>query len=349
MKKRLIVLADRDEDYLLPIQLKLIEVFKDNCEILLITDNEYFVEYFSMPREVDILLVNEAFYSAELHKHSIHHIFILTENESLPKSDSSEIWLYKYSGMEQMYQNMIKYGNLAPLILDSQSNEVKVVTVFSPAGGSGKTTISTSISQILANHRYKVLYISLESIQTNYLRVEDALSSDFVNGMLMQASDLADLIENEVNKSMFDSLHPTPQVPALIELGTEHYLFLIERLKQDSKYNYIVVDGGGTLDVSICKLMSLSEKVIVVTRQDEISALKLNTFLDNVDCSDDTDRFIFVCNHYEDYKKNFVTNSWMMSNPCTIKHYIKYIPAEMISLSYLAFNEDLIDLSYRIM
>jgi len=349
MKKRLIVLADSDEDYLMPIQLKFTEVFKENCEILLITDMGYFVEYFSMPREVDILLVNETFYSEVLHKHSIYHIFVLTEMEKLPKSDSSEVWLYKYSGMEQMYQNMIKYGNLAPLILNAHSSEIKVITVFSPAGGSGKTTISTGISQILANHRYKVLYISLESIQTNYLRVEDTLSSEFVNGMLMQTSDLANSIENEVNKSIFDSLHPTSQVPALIDLGTEHYLFLIERLKQDSKYNYIVVDGGGSLDVSICKLMSLSEKVIIVTRQDEISAMKLNAFLENVDCSDDADRFIFVCNHHEDYKNNFVTNSWMMRNPCTIKHYIKYIPSEMISLSYLAFNEDLIDLAYRIM
>jgi len=166
--------------------------------------------------------------------------------------------------------------------------------------------------------------------------------------MIMQSGELASSVSDEVNKGIFDSLLPTPQVPALIDLGTEHYLYLIERLKQDSDYNYIVVDGGGALDVSICRLMSISEKVIIATKQDEISVMKLDTFLENIDCSDNTNRFIFVCSHHDIYKENFITNSWRMRNPCTITHYIKYIPPEKISLSNLASNEDFMDLTYRV-
>ena len=82
MNKLSIMLVDTDERYLMPIELKFIEELEDKIDIIVISDEGYLKEYFSTPRNIDILVINENLYSYEFEKHNIGNTFILTEKES---------------------------------------------------------------------------------------------------------------------------------------------------------------------------------------------------------------------------------------------------------------------------
>ena len=58
-----IVVADTDEEYLAPLEYKLAEEWKDKGDIEVITSLKYFNEYFSQPRDIFILIINEYLYS----------------------------------------------------------------------------------------------------------------------------------------------------------------------------------------------------------------------------------------------------------------------------------------------
>ena len=70
MRKLTIVLADTDEDYLMPLELKFIQGFGENADIIVITEREYLNYYFSSPRNIDILLISDELYSREFEKHN---------------------------------------------------------------------------------------------------------------------------------------------------------------------------------------------------------------------------------------------------------------------------------------
>ena len=76
----MLVFIDLDEAYLTALERKFVEELGEFANISIITDMCYFSEYFSIPREIDILVVNEQLYDAQLSNHSIGITYILTEN-----------------------------------------------------------------------------------------------------------------------------------------------------------------------------------------------------------------------------------------------------------------------------
>ena len=61
MKKQVVILADRNyEQYLMMLQLKFVEEKSDEVELVVITDQAYYQEYFSMPRSAGVLIVDSS-------------------------------------------------------------------------------------------------------------------------------------------------------------------------------------------------------------------------------------------------------------------------------------------------
>lgn len=87
MSKLSIVLVDTDERYLIPLELKFIEELGNQADIMVITELKYLEEYFSSPRHIDVLLINEKLYSKDIEKHNIANTFLLLEQCSDENSD----------------------------------------------------------------------------------------------------------------------------------------------------------------------------------------------------------------------------------------------------------------------
>ena len=80
MAKQAIILADTDEKFIASLELKFVEELNENLNLEIITDENYFNEYFSQQQNAFVLVVSEDLYTSELKRHNINKIFVLTES-----------------------------------------------------------------------------------------------------------------------------------------------------------------------------------------------------------------------------------------------------------------------------
>lgn len=341
MSKLTIIIADEDENYLSPIEIKFLEEIGDVAEIITITDRDYFDEYFGIPRKVDVLIIDKIFYKDYLSKHDINKIFIL--NETSDKIAENEI--YKYTSVKDIYDEVIGNVNLSEEIVNEKKH-TNVIMVYSPAGGTGVTTLSLVLAKAIANKHKKVLYLSTENMQSMavYENIEESMSKLLEKAITTQSYDIHTVINNEVVvRQGISYIPPAKQATTVLGIKEENYLNLIAKMKEVNLYDYIVVDTDSELTQNKCAMMALADKVVLVVAQNEGAVKKTDIFLENIDCSD-LNKFLFICNKYRTDKENNLTNS-SMKNQCIVKQYIEYLDnvdttkiAETDAIQNFAYN-----------
>ena len=152
----------------------------------------------------------------------------------------------------------------SPVIGDP--NARRVVTVFSPKGGVGTTTIATNLALIEAErHPNMTLLIDLD---LSFGQVASHLNVQPKQGLLELVRDDAALREAELFRTYTlhhaSGLHvlaapPTPGFASLIT--AEHIEQILARSVE--AYQVVVVDSGATMDERMLALFSRSDTVIV--------------------------------------------------------------------------------------
>ena len=105
MGKTTIILADTDEKFLAPLEIKFLEELDDNAVLEVITDPAFFEEYFSSPKSASVLLVSEELYTSALQRHTINNIFVLSENTEEGRTEDLIITkIFKYTSPKDIYK-----------------------------------------------------------------------------------------------------------------------------------------------------------------------------------------------------------------------------------------------------
>jgi pilus assembly protein CpaE len=142
----------------------------------------------------------------------------------------------------------------------------RLVTVFSPKGGVGTTTIATNLALLAAEaHPNKVLLLDLD---LSFGQVASHLNIQPKQTLLELARDEAALHEVELFRTYAihhaGGLHilaapPTPSFAALIT--AEHVELALARALE--AYEIVVVDAGTAVDTRLAPLFSMSQAVVV--------------------------------------------------------------------------------------
>ena len=343
MSDLLVVIADEDESYLMPLELKFVEELQDKAEIVVITTDDYLQSFFSKPKKIDILIINKSFYSHSFDKHDIENIFILVEEESKEHNE-----IYKYTSVTDIYDYVVRNLKAGTMDLVEESKSSKCILIYSPVGGSGKTTLAMGISGIISNYKKKVLYISTESIQSfgHLIDSTDYLPRSFKRSLINKDFHIVDKMMNLVKIREFDYLPPINQATSIEGIGLNQYNYLINKLKELNIYDYIIIDSTSELDTEKSALMGIADKVVIVTNQNRMAVSKIDILLENIDCSDGN-KFIFICNKYDKTKENYLMTN-IMKNTCVVKQYIRYIDEEKLILDNIIRNEELQGFVYSI-
>jgi cellulose biosynthesis protein BcsQ len=322
-----IILADTDERYLMPLERKFIDELEDRVDLIVITDRDYLKQYFETPQKLDILIINEELYSAELEKHNIANIFILKEEETEDSNsgdlDTNEI--YKYTSVKEIYNEVINRSSSRTVPLNN-TEDTKVLMLYSPIGGIGKTSVAAALCEAFAKYHKKVLFIGIDSLQTFGSVIENlkAMENGAEKLMIQKNEYIYEVLKSKIITRTFDIVPPFYlSLPSLTIKG-EDYINLMNCIKASKEYDYIIVDGASDFTEDISRLMAFANHTIIIAGQDINSAYKLDCLLRNIDCSD-TERFVFICNKYRSEKEDYLNNEHFM-NICTMTEYIEYLP-----------------------
>ena len=306
MSKPRIIIADKDVNYIIPLQLKFVNDFFEKVELETITDEDYFKTLFSTPQRADILIVSEDFYSQDLHRHNLAHVFVMNEQyEEEQTADLNVNHIFKYTSIKEIFNEII--GKSADVLkLDkSTKQETQVVLFYSASGGVGKTTVAMGVSASLTKNYKKVLYINAARLQVfqHMLENHSAITAADVYAKLASTENAYSDIRHIIRKELFSYVPPFKA--ALMSLGLDYSVYekIIISAKQSGDFDFIIVDADVTFDEDKASLINIADKVIILTQQTLSSVLATNILVSNINGAN-SDKYMFVCNNFDKDKDN---------------------------------------------
>ena len=328
MAKPRIIIADTDASYIIPLLGKFMEDFYDDIELEAITNIKYFEQLFSVPQEVDILIVSEDFYRPDLRRHHISHVFLLVEQVGEKTIEIDVESIYKYSNIKTVFNEIVGKSKDVFKNGDVTGKETQVIVVSSASGGAGKTTVAMGISGVLAQNYKRVLYINAERLQTfqHLLADTSAISTTDTYVKLMNATDsIYTDIKMVIRKETFHYLPPFKT--SLMSLGISYSIYerIITSAKKSREYDYIIVDTDTTFDEGKASLLYIANKVLVVTNQTKASVLATNIWVSNVN-GVNSEKYIFISNGFKREQQNVLPKELKYKFPISeeIEHFSNY-------------------------
>lgn len=320
MKKVSIMFIDNDENYLMALEKKFSDEIGGYLNISIITDMSYFSEYFKTIREIDILIINERIYDVELKKHNIGQIFILTETPINNDEDKLYNLIYKYTSVSDVFVQVIRNEKLKECMSMMAGDDKRIITVCSPSGGSGKTTLAISSALSLARLGKSVLYVSRDYLQSfgYYFSSIEEISSDIKKQLIEGITITEEILKECIGNNIIDYIKPFSE--GLDGVNNNVFQNIINGIKDMNIYDYIVIDTDKVDSEGLKTSIEYSDRVMVVTTQEEIASSKLKKFATQIK-DVDRNKIIYVCNKYRDDRKNELLNN---INLFYIKEYVYY-------------------------
>lgn len=291
MHKIRVILADSDNDYVDKVSDFINWRYSTRIRITVFTKANLLENYLrSSSEKTDILLINPKFLSGDQSLYQNAGIVVQLSDGSLLEGNDEELMLFKYQPGEKLVNqllNMYSGKNSAVIKLFTGSNKTRVVSVYSPAGGVGKTSITLGLAACLGELGCNVFCLSLESVNS----MAPALAHTGNNGMTHILLSLAENqqvlpIRTELYKTRdplykFDYFEPPDCFLEMAELKVGAVNSLIKQLK-NSNYDVILIDLESSADDTTLGIIENSDKVILVETPDNICRFKTDTFLSQI-------------------------------------------------------------------
>lgn len=323
MKKPVVILADTDERYLSPLEMKFLTELEDTIELELITEEEFYNVYFSKPQDIDILVVSEELYSSEIQRQNIDNIFVLTEQPDNGGTEDLAITrIYKYTSIKEIYNQIIATSSGIIKTQAEQTKETEVVLVYSASGGVGKTTLAVGLSECLAENYKRVLYINAERTNnfTWFLNNRTDIASTAYAELSEDTPDIFNRLRYAIRNEKFDYMPPFSGAISTHNINYKIYEKIVESAKQSKEYDVIVVDTDSVFDDDKAMLITKADKVLMVFEQSKQSVWIMNRLMRSINCND-ADKYCFLCNKFDENKPNalldneekpkFITNEYI--------------------------------------
>jgi pilus assembly protein CpaE len=192
-------------------------------------------------------------------------------------------------------------GNAGPII-GYRGTKGKIVTIYSPKGGTGRTTVAVNLALTLHNDDTRVALVD-GNLQFGDVAVfMNEQGKNTIVDLAPRAEELdPEIVEEVMLKHAASGLHilAAPSRPEYAEkVSSGQFSRVLEYLRQ--MYAYVIVDTAALLTDVTLAAIDVSDLVVLVTTQDIPSIKNCRLFLDlSQTLGIDRERILFVMNRFD--------------------------------------------------
>jgi len=192
-------------------------------------------------------------------------------------------------------------GNMGPMV-GYGAPKGKVVTIYSPKGGTGCTTLAVNLAITLNNEDTRVALVD-GNLQFGDVAVFlNEQGKNTIVDLAPRAEELdPEIVEDVMLKHVASGLHvlAAPSRPEYAErVSSSQFAKVLEYLRQ--MYAYVIVDTSTLLTDATLSAIDVSDLIVLVTTQDIPAIKNCRLFLDLLQTLGiERDRILFVMNRYD--------------------------------------------------
>ncbi len=336
-----IVATDIDTLYLKKFSNYIIDK-RDNISVHSFTSDKKLIAYLSNnSNKADVIVISEEFENDYFRNLSTLTV-VLCEDVLCHENRNNLYRINKYQKMDKIIDEILKELSIRNQLKNSpivNAVNTKIVSLYSPTGGSGKTVISVALSALCANMGMKVLYLNFEKISSapSFLDIKDSSSlSDVFLALRTKNVNVGLKIENckqQDEQSKIYYLNPVRNFTEFNKITTIEAERLINEIKLMSEFDIVFIDMTSDFSEVAISILRASNTIIVPFVHDAISLCKIKTFLNELSTNDSFasiyEKLYLVAN-----KSNFNTNNILEgSNISQHKQIYGNIPASQLFLN----------------
>lgn len=291
MSKLHLVIADKDEAYVEGIVNYIVNNYGKRFKVNSFTKEEYLLNYFSENKKhIDILLICPEWYKKSIHMDRVVIPIILSGGILTDKIKDCEV-INKYQRGDRLVSSIINcFVEASPnryYVTDS-NKKTKIIAVYSPAGGVGKTSVAVGTSMKYAEKGSLIFYLNLEDIQStaHFFNCDDSKNlSHILYHIKERKKNIALKIEGIRSIDSEYKIHyflPPDSVFDLNETSSDEIEYLIEQLRIWDNYDVVFVDMSTNMDEKNISILKASDQILLVFSQEELSRVKVDSFIEEL-------------------------------------------------------------------
>lgn len=301
MAKFTIVIAESDAWYNDALKQRLERVYQNKVNIIQYSDETMFMQMFQRPIQIDLLIVGEELYAPDLERYPITFTMVLCEQAQALEADANVRIkrICRYTPAKALLMQLAGW-----IRTDEKRADCRLIMVYGPEGGSGKTTTAMGICNSLVRLNQRVLYMNTGVLQDfgHLFQGCSPISGDFERMMRMGELQ-AEYLMGLCGEDGFSYMKPFSLAAYNFEYTDQKFLRLAQRFSKTGRYDYIVIDTSSGLSPEKTAMMSACDSVLIVLGQTEESRYKLEVLQKNIDITD-RDKFTVICNRYRQEERN---------------------------------------------
>jgi len=299
-----LILADKDEPYIESLTGYLMEKHPYKFQVNSFTNKDHFKRFLAEDEGIiDIVLVGEEFcdnLNGLEQDNKLPVIIRISERMTVSEYFSKEIAgckneIYKYCSGEKLVKDISniyekeKYSNM---LLEKEVKKTRMVSVYSPAGGTGKTTIAANLSIQYAREGMKVFYLNLESIRSvncfpGSLPEKEAQNSfsKILFSLKEKDTDINHKIEAARCKALQYDIYyfpPPDNAMELDEISACDIKYLVDQIKLMAQYDIIIADLASSFNQLNTAVMEDCDEIVLVTTTDMVALSKMEHFVNSL-------------------------------------------------------------------
>ena len=292
MAKLSIVIVDSDEAYAEGLINYLTDNYSHKFKVSYFTTHSFLKGCLSEEgKSIDILLISPELYESSLPVAKVNTVILLS-NGRLEEVHKNYNAINKFQIGDKLVGNILKiYSEKNPgeIQIQNDNKRTKIVGVYSPVGGSGKTSIAVGIALQCANRGMAVFYLNFEGIASTSLFFDSQSDQNLSNILLLLKDKIKNLnlkIESTRAIDLQTGIHyfaPPESVFEYEEISPDEIKYLIEQIKQMGCYDAVVIDMSSNLNSRNMAVLEACDEVFTIITQEPVSVVKTGVLIKELD------------------------------------------------------------------